>query len=422
MRRWGFAELDERRKKKGFGVENETLQIGMFGGLQVSCGSRTLAETHSHISKPLELLVLLVLNRNSQISNEQLIEALWEEGEVENPAAALKNAAYSLRKSLQALCPGVSFVVTRERQYCWNNQAPVELDVEHFGALHHEIGEEEDPGLRLEKCREALGIYNGDFLPSLADRHWVIPRASALRQQYLDITITAASLLLNCRTKATAEEALALCNRAVLVEPLDEELYLHLFAAMQQLGMKTAVLKYYPVVANIFFDELGEAMPASLRSVYQWASESSNPAADDILHIQKDLDEVTRDSRPIRGAYFCQYEVFKHMYHMVVRSTARTGGCVALFLLTLLPLHGQTVPKQEHVRVMLALKEQVQRVLRKGDVFSRYSRNQYVLMLSVRDMEDSRVVQERLREAYRRLNPPRTLRMDVTAARPESIV
>ena len=60
--------------------------------------------------------------------------------------------------------------------------------------------------------------------------------------------------------------------------------------------------------------------------------------------------------------------------------------------------------------------------LRKGDVFSRYSRNQYVLMLSVRSIEDSGVVQNRLREAYRKARPPRTLRMDVTAARPESIV
>ena len=107
---------------------------------------------------------------------------------------------------------------------------------------------------------------------------------------------------------------------------------------------------------------------------------------------------------------------------MVVRSAARSGGCVALFLMTFLPVRGQTVPKEELTRLMLAMKEEIQKVLRKGDVFSRYSRNQYVLMLSVRSIEDSGVVQNRLREAYRKARPPRILRMDVTAARPESIV
>lgn len=394
----------------------------MFGGLRVSCGGKTLGEGDLRISKPLELLVLLVLNRGGKVSNEQLMEALWEPDELENPAGALKNAAYSLRKSLQALCPDNAFVVTRERQYCWNSEAAVELDVERFERLHRQAVGEGEPERRLEQCREALALYEGDFLPSLADRHWVIPRSSALRQQYLDVTTTAASLLLARHTREGAEEALAVCNRAVLAEPLDEGLYLRQFAAMQQLGMKTAVLKYYPVVANLFFDELGEALPAGLRAIYQWASESSNPAVDDILHIQKDLDEVTRDSRPIRGAYFCQYEVFKHMYHMVVRSATRTGGCVALVLVTLLPVRGHTVPKEDMTRVMLAMKEEIQKVLRKGDVFSRYSRNQYVLMLSVRGMEDSGVVESRLKEAYAKVKPPRTLRMDVTAARPESIV
>lgn len=403
-------------------MEKNLLRIDMFGGLRVCCGEKMLSEAGNRISKPMELLILLVLNRNAKVSNEQLMEALWEEDEVENPAGALKNAAYSLRKSLQSLCPEGSFVITRERQYCWNPETPVELDVERFGEQYHLASAEGEPEVRLEQCRRTIALYTGDFLPGLADRHWVIPRGSAFRQQYLDVTTTAASLLLARRTKEAAEEALAICNRAVLIEPLDENLYLRLFAAMQQLGMKTAVLKYYPVVANMFFDELGEPLPASLRAVYQWASESSNAAADDILHIQKDLDEVTRDSRPIRGAYFCQYEVFKHMYHMVVRSATRTGGCVALFLVTFLPVHGQAVPKEELTRVMLSMKAEIQGVLRKGDVFSRYSRNQYVLMLSVRSMEDSRVVEGRLKEAYIKVKPPRTLRMDVTAARPESIV
>ena len=77
------------------------------------------------------------------------------------------------------------------------------------------------------------------------------------------------------------------------------------------------------MVANLFFDELGEPLPAPLRTIYQWASEARTPRWT-IFFIQKDLDEATqfpahpgRVLLPVRG--------FKHMYHMVVRSAARSG-------------------------------------------------------------------------------------------------
>lgn len=399
------------------------LQIDMFGGLQVRAGEQVLVEHGARMNKPLELLVILVLNRQAKISNEQLMDALWEEGEIENPAGALKTAVYSLRKMFQAACPGINFIITRERQYCWNNEMALELDVDQFSELHRQVkgGGVPDDAL-LGYCRRALALYTGDFLPGLGDRHWVIPFSGTLRQQYLDLVCQASDILLARHARETAEEAMDLCNRAVLTEPLDEGLYVRLFSAMQQLNMKTAVLKYYPVVANRFFDELGEPLPARLRAIYQWASESSNQTMDDILHIQRDLDETTRDAKPIRGAYFCQYEVFKHMFHMVVRSAVRSNNCVLLFLVTLQPTHGQAVPKEDMVRTMLALKEQIQGVLRKGDVYSRYSRNQYVLMLSMRSEEDCEVVKQRLREAYLKANPPKFLQLDITTGKPDTIV
>ena len=134
----------------------------MFGGLRVSCGERALTEGDQRISKPLELLVLLVLNRGNKISNEQLMEALWEPDELENPAGALKNAAYSLRKSLQGLCPGAALVVTRERQYCWNTEAPMELDVERFAKLYYQAAKDGQEDERLELCRAALALYPGE--------------------------------------------------------------------------------------------------------------------------------------------------------------------------------------------------------------------------------------------------------------------
>lgn len=85
--------------------ETKTLQAKMFGGLQIHVGDQCLVEKGGRVNKPIELLVYLLLNIGVQVSNEQIMEALWGDDEVENPAGALKNAAYSLRRLLTKAGP-----------------------------------------------------------------------------------------------------------------------------------------------------------------------------------------------------------------------------------------------------------------------------------------------------------------------------
>lgn len=88
--------------------------------------------------------------------------------------------------------------------------------------------------------------------------------------------------------------------------------------------MKQAVLSYYPVISNLFYDELGERLSPELRDIYLWASQGANQMKENLRQIQQDLGEITRDARPIHGAYYCEYEMFKSVYQMVARSAARS--------------------------------------------------------------------------------------------------
>ena len=307
---------------------NVLLDVETFGGLQVKAGDTVLLERGARINKPWELLAFLLLNTDEPVTNEQICEALWEDDEVANPAGALKNAAYSLRKQLAAAGLPADCIITRDRQYCWNPATPVRLDVQELFALHREGMEARDPQQQLAACRRLLDLYSGDFLPTLAGRRWVMPKASALRQRYLSAVLHACDLLL---------------------EPLSEELYLRHFTALKQLDMKTAILNHYPIVSNLFLDETGEVLGPELQSIFRWAAEGTN-TVDDIHQIQRDLDEATRDDRPIRGAYFCPYEVFKHMYHMVVRSAVRVDNTVVLLLVGLQSENGRARRRRDMSR------------------------------------------------------------------------
>ena len=243
--------------------QTKTLQAKMFGGLQIHVGDQYLVEKGGRVNKPIELLVYLLLNIGVQVSNEQIMEALWGDDEVENPAGALKNAAYSLRRLLTKAGLDQDCIITRERQYAWNPDVPVELDIDRFNELYETAMQ--TPGTSADQvmacCREALALYAGDFLPALSDRYWLMARASTLRQRYLSMVLHLSDMLLNGSDRTGAEEVMNLCSRALLLEPLSEDLYLRYFTALRKMDMKAAVLSYYPVVANMFLDEVGNPCP-----------------------------------------------------------------------------------------------------------------------------------------------------------------
>lgn len=399
------------------------MRIEMFGGLSIYWGDKCLAERSTRPGKPQELLALLLVRASEKMSNEQLMDALWEMDETENPAGALKNAAYQLRKFLQKADPRTPFIIMEGGRYAWNEAVPLQLDIREFETTVQRVFAHGTPeNTQVELARRALALYAGDLLPGLDGRQWVIQHNSYLRQMYLRTVKHLAGLLETRGRRADLEEVLTICNRATLLEPLQEELYWHTFSAMRGLDMKQAVLSYYPVISNLFYDELGEKLSPELRDIYLWASEGSNQIKEDLCQVQQDLSEVTRNARPICGAYYCEYEMFKHVYHMVARSAERSGNHVIIMLITIASDDGKPMPKQVTVETMLMLKDLIKNTLRKGDVFSRYSRNQYILMLPVNKAEDYEIVQQRLQSSYDKSCKNRSIHIDMKAQTLEPIV
>ena len=328
------------------------MEISLFSGMTILWNGTPILEHSARLNKPLELLALLLLRGDKKLTNEQLMDGLWESDEIENPAGALKNAAYSLRKFLQKADKEKRFIITESGRYIWNPEISVTTDVWEF---EQEARLADQPGTpaeeRIPHARRALKLYTGDLLPSLSMQQWVIQYSSYLRQTYLRTVKNLAATLCERGGREDLEETLDICNRAALLEPLHEELYRYIFN--------------------------------------------------------------TRDARPIHGAYYCEYEMFKSVYQMVARSAARSNSHVLLILVTFEGKNGQTVAKQEIVDAMARGKEVIRESLRKGDVFSRYSRNQYILMLTVTSPADSVVVENRIKDAFKevRLSAKIELRM-----------
>lgn len=239
--------------------EQSKMEISLFSGMTILWNGTPILEHSARLNKPLELLALLLLRGDKKLTNEQLMDGLWESDEIENPAGALKNAAYSLRKFLQKADKEKRFIITESGRYIWNPEISVTTDVWEF---EQEARLADQPGTpaeeRIPHARRSLKLYTGDLLPSLSMQQWVIQYSSYLRQTYLRTVKNLAATLCERGGREDLEETLDICNRAALLEPLHEELYRYIFNTMRRLDMKQAVLSYYPVISNLFYDELGE--------------------------------------------------------------------------------------------------------------------------------------------------------------------
>ena len=76
------------------------INIKMLGKFQIEYDGKVLSDDQSRTKQVWILLEYLLTNRRSDISVDRLIDVLWEDGGVDNPANALKNLIYRLRNLL----------------------------------------------------------------------------------------------------------------------------------------------------------------------------------------------------------------------------------------------------------------------------------------------------------------------------------
>lgn len=373
------------------------LRARLLGGFSVYWGDVPLVEPGSRINKNIELLALLLVGGSQPLDNQQLMEALWE-GEAANPAGALKNAVYSLRRLLEQAAPGVRFIRTGGQHYQLEPELPVELDTAAFSRLARTAL---DSGLsgaeKLAACRRGLELYTGEFVPALSSRPWARQYSLQLQQQYFALTEEAAGLLLDTGSPADAREAYEICGRALLLQPRQEGLYAPLFASMQRLEMKSAVRSCYPVVLELFYNQLERPLPRQVRAAWRWACDGMPTCQEDLARIRKDFSVIRQQEQPAVGPYLCDYQNFRSLYPLLSRAARRSGGSLAVGLITL-SLHGDVSDRKQLDAGMNWLAQGIRTTLRREDVICRYGRRQFAVMMILAQYEDFSTVEQRLRQ------------------------
>ena len=107
----------------------------------------------------------------------------------------------------------------------------------------------------------------------------------------------------------------------------------------------------------------------------------------------------------IKGALVCDYDFFKMLYQSQARAIVRSGIVVHTALLTVKSRNKQEVSSKSVSLAMDHLEEHLQKSLRKGDVITRCSSTQFMVMLNSSNYENSCKVCQRFISSYSQKYP-----------------
>lgn len=378
------------------GSEEAVLQASMLGGLRLAVGGRTLTQDENRAQKLWSVLCYLLLHRDRSVPQSELIDLFWPEEDRANPTSALKTLLHRTRAMLESLFPdGPSPILSGRGSYAWNPEVPCRVDAEEFEglcirSLDETLGREQ----RRELCRQAEQLYQGDLLPRLSTQLWVVSLATHYHTRYVELVKRYAALLEEDQSFPQMEQV---CARACELDPLDEELQVLLIRSLLRQGKSTAALSRYEAATDLLYRNLGVRPSQALRDLYREIMDVEKGLETDLEVIQSQLQEAAGKS----GAFVCEYGFFQQVYRLEARRAARNGTCIHIALLTVSQPGGGVPPLNVLNQTMDQLLAVITASLRRGDVVSRFSGAQYVLMLPGASQEDAVMVMDRILSSFR---------------------
>jgi len=380
---------------------SDALTVKMLGVFSIEQNGTCVDDRSNRMRKVWLLLAYLIYSRNSRITQDNLLSLLHSPGsdDAADPNGRIKAMFYRARTMLNQLGDDTGHRLIRHKggNYSWNTDIPLTLDVEEFDRLYTAAGKETEES-RLELLLQALDLYQGDFLPKLSMESWAMPISAYYHQRYLEGALQALSML--CE-KSQWQKVLELTGKALKIEPYSEELYQYQMRAQIALNDRSGAVTAYETMSELLFETFGVMPSEESRKLYRDACRETNNFAVSAEVVRDHLQEPGST----KGAVFCEYDFFKLLYQVQARSIIRSGDVIHIALLSIHGTNDRSLSRRSLDTAMENLQALVLNSLRQGDVVTRYSASQLIIMLPQANYENSRMVCQRILKAFTRQYP-----------------
>lgn len=381
------------------------IHVCMLGEFTLQAGENILRESGTRSRRIFGLLSFLICHRGQNVSQYRLIEELWgDHTNIANPENTLRILLHRTRNLLDQLYEGAGreCILRKDGSYCWNPDIEVTVDFERFEQLcQNKSRQQED---RIGELLEALRLYQGEFLARQSSDSWVIPICTHFQNLFLLASQEAAQLLFQ---NQRYEESAEICRRCLSTEPYSEPVCQLLMQALAATNNSRGVAEVYENLSRRLFDDFGIRPSQETRNIYRQLISSPE---DRTMAMDEVLEQLQEPEAP-PGALECDYDYFKMLCFAERRSIERSGSVTHVALLSVTGSPEKPLNKRSMNRIMEQLGAALRTNLRRGDVISRCSASQYIILLPKANYENSCMVCRRILGAFHRAHPHVTARV-----------
>ena len=377
--------------------KQEQLNVYMLGGFSVQYLGKEILLGRKNTLKFIQLMQLIWLRGNKEISKKELIDAMYDRRDVADPNNSINNLFHQVKKHFPAAgLPDCDYITRTEGGYMAGSEVPVRTDVQSFMELAQAGETELDEDKKAGYYCRALELYKGELLPEISTEIWGIEENLKLKMIFDTCVYWLSDYF---RGKGKNEELEALYEKAVSLFPY-ENWQLAQIEALLAKGENERALEIYQKMVQMYSDEMGLDPTPEILECYEKISRRSHDLPGDMELIKRELCEKKEERR--KGAYFCDYRTFTEICHISRRNMERLGKSIYLMLCTLSDYEGKAIRNPEKLKLRASDLEQVIcGCLREGDTFTRYNQSQYLIMLVGTNKENCELIYQRIKNRLR---------------------
>jgi len=243
--------------------EQDALTFHLLGKPAIFYDSESLTDLLA--GKEQALLIYLACQPGKRFSRDHLATLLWGETSPERTRYNLRRALWHLRSALEKVGLSPADCLTTDDSWVTvPTSAPIWIDVlvfeEAFESASQHLEEHFSPTFEgVRRMRESLDLYRGEFLVGFSIsqapdfEHWLLVERERLFQLLLRALTT---LIQSFIAWGRRDEGIAVCQRLLELDPLQEDIHRLLMRLYWDTGRRTQALRQYRVLERILRREL----------------------------------------------------------------------------------------------------------------------------------------------------------------------
>lgn len=374
--------------------------VRFLGGFFLEFQGRRIKITKNLKQKSIQILLILLKAGSEGVSRSQLIEMLeWEEGQWERKLNNLRCQTCKLRRLLSEFgFPKGKYILASKGRYYFSLDYQVKTDTGKIDKIYKKLRSQPDSDSREDWLREIICLYQGEFLPALMAEEWAVVENAHYHTVFTWCLNELCQIL---REREDYKGILQLSTRACQIHPYDQWQAVQIECLVAQHQYQDAA-EISEKTNKVFAKELGVVPFQREIEVPPGFDKGAKQEREVMAQIMEGLSEKEGH----QGAYQCSYPHFIDICRFLMRVSQREEKKLFLLLCTIdSGSEKKETEQSENSKMQNKQAEQFSSILagliRNQDVYARYSKNQFLALLTDTAKGGCRTLLKRLHQGLK---------------------